>query len=281
MNSMNERSLITSISSISDKVGELRTWYTVDSDDFRHLPNYQGHPTRSTNTCPHPENELSLEFLSGLEGFRNWMASHEYAVTLFLITDLLENKRFCELFQSLLEAFGERLTVGCHGHTHRSWSAWGEDVDGFASMLTSSTALLKDRAGASFRPYFRAPNGYIAPWMAQVLADHGYVVDSSVNPSWLTRHKTGGSSWKAVKGAMFDAAILERPWNTRFGLPVNGPALFRFPLSLIAKKAWKVRPKPLGLDEIDGVGDTRVALVTLYCHVLDFAKNGGAWRPPE
>ena len=259
----------------------MRTWYTVDSDDFRHLPCYQGHPVRSTKDCPHPGNELSPEFLLGLEGFRHWMERHEHAVTLFLITDLLENSMFYELFRDLLDAFGQRLTIGCHGHTHRSWSAWGEDVEGFGAMLATSTALLKEHAGTSFRPYFRAPNGYIAPWMAQVLSKHGYLVDSSVNPSRITRYKTSGFSWKAVNDAMIDAAVLERPWKTRFGLPVNGPALFRFPLSLIAKKPWKVRPKPLSSDEIDVVGDERTPLVTLYCHVLDFARNGGAWRPPE
>ena len=259
----------------------MRTWYTIDSDDFRHLPQYQGHPTRSNKKYPHQKNELSPEFLLGLEGFHDWMASHDYAITLFLVSDLLENGTFCKLFQELLTKFGERLTVGCHGHTHRSWSAWGEDRDGFAAMLASSTALLKQSAGPSFRPFFRAPNGYIAPWMAPILADHGYTVDSSVNPSWLVRHKTGGTSWKAVNGAIFDAAIIERAWKTRFGLPVTGPALFRFPLSLIAKKAWTTRPKPLKGDEIFEVESPRVAIVTLYCHVLDFAKKGGLWRPPE
>ncbi len=259
----------------------MRTWYTVDSDDFRHLPQYQGHPTRSKKQLLNSNSELSPEFLLGVEGFRNWMASHDYAVTLFLISDLLENDTFCSLFDGLLVTFGERLTVGCHGHSHRSWSAWGEDIDGFGAMLTTSTALIQQAAGPSFRPFFRAPNGYVAPWMAQVLADHGYTVDSSVNPSWLVRHKTGGNSWKSVTSAMFLAGVLERPWSTRLGLPVTGPALFRFPLSLIAKKAWKNAPRPLREDEVFEVSNRRVNLVTLYCHLLDFAKEAGTWRPPQ
>ena len=93
----------------------MKTWYTVDSDDFRHLPQYQGHPTRSKKQLLHSNSELSPEFLLGVEGFRNWMASHDYAVTLFLISDLLENDTFCSLFDDLLVTFGERLTVGCHG----------------------------------------------------------------------------------------------------------------------------------------------------------------------
>jgi hypothetical protein len=209
------------------------------------------------------------------------MGRHDHAVTLFLISDLLENDKFSSLLEGLLNTFGERLTVGCHGHSHRSWSAWGEDVEGFSAMLTTSTALLQQSAGSSFRPFFRAPNGYIAPWMAQVLAEHGYTVDSSVNPSWLVRYKTGGSSWKSVNSAMVQAGMVERPWKTRFGLPVTGPALFRFPLSLIAKRAWTAAPLPLKQDEVFEVSNHRTNLVTLYCHILDFAKEAGAWTPPE
>ena len=259
----------------------MRTWYTVDSDDFRHLPQYQGHPTRSKKQTLHSNTELSAEFLLGVEGFRSWMGRHDHAVTLFLISDLLENDKFSSLLEGLLTTFGERLTVGCHGHSHRSWSAWGEDVEGFSAMLTTSTALLQQSAGSSFRPFFRAPNGYIAPWMAQVLAEHGYTVDSSVNPSWLVRYKTGGSSWKSVNSAMVQAGMVERPWKTRFGLPVTGPALFRFPLSLIAKRAWTAAPLPLKQDEVFEVSNHRTNLVTLYCHILDFAKEAGAWTPPE
>ena len=229
----------------------------------------------------HSNTELSAEFLLGVEGFRSWMGRHDHAVTLFLISDLLENDKFSSLLEGLLNTFGERLTVGCHGHSHRSWSAWGEDVEGFSAMLTTSTALLQQSAGSSFRPFFRAPNGYIAPWMAQVLVEHGYTVDSSVNPSWLVRHKTGGNSWKSVNSAMVQAGMVERPWKTRFGLPVTGPALFRFPLSLIAKRAWTAAPLPLKQDEVFEVSNHRTDLVTLYCHILDFAKEGGAWTPPQ
>ena len=71
------------------------------------------------------------------------MASHQGAVTLFVITDLLENSDFASTLQHALEAFSDRLTVGCLGHTHRSWSAWGEDVEGFRTMLQTSTTSLK------------------------------------------------------------------------------------------------------------------------------------------
>ena len=69
--------------------------------------------------------------------------------------------------------------------------------------------------------------------------------------------------------------------NRKNRKPVTGPALFRFPLSLIAKKAWKNAPRPLREDEVFEVSNRRVNLVTLYCHLLDFAKEAGTWRPPQ
>lgn len=256
------------------------TWMTVDTDDLKHLPKHQGHPTRSTQPFTEPSDELSLDFQQGWAGFVDWMASHQGLVTLFVITDLLENPMFANALQQALQSFPDRLTVGCHGHTHRSWSAWGEDIQGFRTMLQTSTALLKTHAGPAFRPYFRAPNGYIATWMAAVLAEAGYLVDSSVNPSWLVKSKAGGSTWKGIVDAMDDAGVVERSWLTRRTLPVNGPALFKFPLSLNAKPAWRRAPPLLTTSELALVEDPKQAITTLYCHVLDFARNNGTWRPP-
>ena len=256
------------------------TWMTVDTDDLRHLPKHQGHPTRSTDPFKGPSDRLSPEFQEGWAGFVRWMASHRGAVTLFVITDLLENPAFADLLGQAMEAFPDRLTVACHGHTHRSWSAWGEDVEGFRTMLQTSTGLLKSHAGPAFRPYFRAPNGYVAPWMAPVLAEAGYVVDTSVNPSWLVKSKAGGAAWKSVVDAMENAGLTERPGLTRRTLPVNGPALFKFPLSLNAKAAWKRAPPLLTADELAHVEDPSQTITTLYCHVLDFARHDGAWQPP-
>ena len=135
------------------------TWMTVDADDLRHLPQHQGHPTRSTVPFKGRSDQPSEAFRSGWEGFVRWMGSHDGAVTLFVISDALEEHAFCEMLTEALNAFPDRLTVGCHGHTHRSWSAWGPDPDGFQNMLETSTELLRRVAGAAFRPYFRAPNG--------------------------------------------------------------------------------------------------------------------------
>ena len=257
-----------------------RTWLTVDFDDLRHVPSAQGHPTRSKR--PVAGKQLSEPYTSAMKSFEAWLDTTTHAVTLFVIADLFESDEFSEWFSALLAKHGERLTVGCHGLTHRSWSAWPEDHNGFETSLKRATAVLKEKAGGHFRPWFRAPAGYIAPWMAATLAAQGYAVDSSVNPSWLVRKKAGkGNSWADVNDAMAQNGVLERPWATRFSLPVNGPALTMFPLSVIAKGAWKKAPSILTSGELDAaVPDSTQPLVTLYWHVLDHARNKATWTPP-
>ena len=256
------------------------TWMTVDADDLRHLPRHQGHPTRSTVPFKGRSDQPSEAFRSGWEGFVRWMGSHDGAVTLFVISDALEEHAFCEMLTEALNAFPDRLTVGCHGHTHRSWSAWDADPDGFQNMLETSTELLRRVAGAAFRPYFRAPNGYVAAWMAPVLVQQGFRVDSSINPSWLVKSKAGGARWSDVSHAMAEAGLIERHWLTRLTLPVNGPALFRFPLSLVARRAWKKTPPLLRAAHLNSVEDPQSSITTVYCHVLDFARNNGTRVPP-
>ena len=253
---------------------------TLDTDDLRHLPIHQGHPTRSKAPFEGPKEHLSKPFTVGWNRFLDWMEDFDGAVTLFVISDLLEEKEFPRLLGEALERFPQQLTVGCHGHTHRSWSAWEEDIDGFQAMLQRSTEVLENHAGDAFRPYFRAPNGYIAPWMASVLAEEGYLVDSSVNPSWLVKSKSGGKGWRAVEKAMADVGVVERSWLTRFTLPVNGPALFRFPLSINARRAWKRVPPLLRPNQLSLVENSDEAIITVYCHVLDFARDKGSWTPP-
>ena len=258
----------------------MNAWITIDTDDLRHLPRYQGHPTRSKHTAPTNTDDLSEDFQRGLEGFKRWMESHGHGVTLFVITDLFECESFRVSFKELLTLFGNRMTVGCHGHSHRSWSAWPQDDEGFSSMLQTSTVLLKKYAGSAFRPWFRAPNGYVAPWMAEVLARHEYTVDSSINPSWVVKSKSGkGTSWSQVSRAMDKAGLIEREWLTKWTFPVNGPALFRFPLSLIAQRAWRTLPEIMNPEQLNRLVPSRQKVVTVYCHLLDFARHSGAWQP--
>ena len=174
------------------------------------------------------------------------MESNEIAVTIFIIADQCENKEFVSTIHDLETVFGERITIGCHGLTHRSWSAWPEDSQRFSEDLEQATSILKQHFPDSFRPWFRAPAGYISDWMAPILSQQGYTVDTSVNPSWLVSKKARPSRLMVIK-SMESHGILERQWKTRFSLPTCGPAQHIMGLRWNARQAWKGLEKPLGV----------------------------------
>lgn len=225
---------------------------------------------------------LSEQFLQGMHGFTSWLDTNEYPVTLFVIGDLFLSEKFTKWFSHIIERYRERLTVGCHGWRHKSWSAWSEDKEGFSTDLAKATEIISKHAGDLFRPWFRAPGGYMSPWMAPVLAEQGYVLDSSVNPSWLVQRKAGkGNSWSDVETALAQSGIVSRPWKTYYSLPINGPALSLFPLSLIAKRGWKKSPQPFTVDELQKqLTSSKTVVTTLYWHLLDHARKNQKWVPP-
>jgi hypothetical protein len=263
------------------------TWLTVDFDDERHVPRFSGHPTRSKHEQAHIEEaelnkQLSEPFKTGMMGFEEWLGTNSHPVTLFVIADLFMSEEFNQWFSHLLKIYPERLTVGCHGLNHRSWSAWPEDKNGFSQALQQATQILRKMAGDAYRPWFRAPGGYMAPWMAPVLAEHGYTVDSSINPSWLVKRKAGkGNTWADVARALEESNVLSRPWKTSLSLPINGPALSLFPLSILARWTWKRAPPSITKDEIEqAVDEPKAEVTTLYWHLLDHAREKGTWMPP-
>ena len=113
-----------------------KTWLTVDCDDFRHIPKHQGHPTRSKKQID--SNQLSEQFAAGIVGFEKWFDSHNSPITLFVIADSLQNEEFRNWLVKLISSYPKRITIGCHGLTHRSWSAWPKDVDGFKTAITQA-----------------------------------------------------------------------------------------------------------------------------------------------
>ena len=144
----------------------------------------------------------------------------------------------------------------------------------FAPMLIKDGHAVKihDFAKEAYRPWFRAPAGYIAPWMAPVIAKVGFEIDSSVNPSWLVRKKAGPwKDWKAVEKALKDSGIISKPWLTKYSLPTCGPALSIPFLRWNAKRVWK----KLGPFVLPEESET-----TIYWHILDHGRNNGDWKPP-
>lgn len=265
------------------KLSDAHLWITVDSDDFRHLPKFQGHPVRSKAILPerYGSTNPSDELKAGMNGFRKWILDGGKA-TLFVIADQLDSMEFKEWLLELIET--GRINLGVHGNTHRSWSAWPEDRQKFASELSIANEKIKNFAQEAWRPWFRAPAGYIAPWMAEVLKEQGFKVDSSVNKSRLLLSKTGvARSWLAVEKEMQKHGVIEREWLTSnllgLSLPACGPALHMKSIGWLSKRAWrKCKNMPIAEDKIIENAEKRV--VTVYWHLLDHAKKNGKWTPP-
>ena len=256
------------------------TWLTVDCDDIRHIPKHHGHPTRTKS--PIQSNCLSADFKQGMQGFETWLSSHDKPVTLFVIADSLESQEFRDWLSDLIKNFTDRITIGSHGLDHKSWSAWPENSDLFRDSIKQAILLISDFAKSNFRPWFRAPAGYMAPWMAQPLVDCRITVDSSINDTLLTKSKSGkGNTWQQVRDACQQVELVEREWLTKWKLPVNGPALSKFPLSVIAKSAWKNLPSILKPNDVtEFLENENKQITTVYWHILDHSRKNGNWQPP-
>jgi hypothetical protein len=95
-------------------------WLTVDSDDIRHTPKFQGHPTRSKGVA---HKGTSNEMKDAMNAFRNWLDRTQVTLTIFVIADQLDDDVFSEWLADLLQNHPQ-VTIGCHGLTHRCWSAF-------------------------------------------------------------------------------------------------------------------------------------------------------------
>lgn len=223
-----------------------------------------------------PPSESSAELLEATDAFIAWLATHDLPVTLFLIAEQLD----CDAFRAKIEGIRDRVTIGCHGWSHRCWSAWPVDVAGFSEMLNAARDRISTFAGSSWVPWYRAPGGYIAPWMAGPLAAAGFRLDSSVNPSaWVARKAGPARDWAKVDAAMARSGLVERAWATSWFGPACGPALSLFPFSLFAPRIWRRATRGLPVTKAD-VEDPNVTVIALYWHLLDHGRKNGAWRPP-
>lgn len=293
------------------------SWLSLDTDDLCHLPSQHGHPTRSRSGGKSRETSgeseggpaergeiggagrekvgvkrayrMSEQLQSAWTGFREWRlnAGQAIPVTLFVVAEQTTCPRFMSEMMDLLQ-IDTTILVGCHGLDHRCWSAWRPDPQGFQTAMESADGMLAAAFGPRYRRWFRAPGGYIAPWMAAPLATAGFVLDSSVNPSWLVRRKSGQrvdsrgfNGWGAVTQAIRSAGLIEREWaisSAASRLPLNGPALHLFPLSLLSRRYW-CRISQTWATENELL-DPQQDVCTYYWHILDHRRRNGRWVPP-
>ena len=257
-------------------------WLSLDTDDTCHHPKRYGHPTRTKKGSTNLPYRMSESLEVGWDGFMKWRngAGKGLPVTLFVIAEQLDDERFATRLRTLLQS-DDLVTIGTHGNRHRCWSAWPEDKAAFHHDLSISISRLFTFAGEQFRPWFRAPGGYIAPWMVDVLSREGIILDSSVNNSFLTRKKAGRQKdWGAVKIMLFRKGIVERQWKIWAGIPITGPAL-RIPiLRIIAARRWRKITQNTSCAPERVILDQNYLIDSLYWHLLDHERDGGKWVPP-
>ena len=265
-------------------------WLTIDSDDVFHHPKFQGHPKRSKKK--YSKNVMSSRMEKSIECFEKWhLENIQVPLTLFIIGQQLECKKFNKKMKDLIlnsKKNGGKITIGCHGYLHRCWSAFKPDKNGFKNDLELAKKIIIKFGGDLWRPWFRAPGGYIAPWMAEVLKDAGFKLDSSINPTKLLSIKSGFANqklkfngWKSVHLAMEKSGIIEREWLTTFfpALPTCGPALHIPVLKYLAINKWKKISNTKFANENELLNNT-FKIITVYWHLLDHSKKNGAWVPP-
>jgi hypothetical protein len=264
-------------------------WFSVDSDDVHHHPSLSGHPTRSSISpwcLDLNSRSMSNALIESFHLLEEWWISRkeDELLTIFIIAEQLEDPKFVEAIQNL-KSSRSGLTIGVHGLKHICWSAWGNCSDDFDKSLKKSIALIRNVAGETFRPWFRAPGGYIAPWMIPILKDHGIVLDSSINPVKLMKRKTGRdengkiNGWKNLIHEFNKKGIVEREWLVSNGMPTNGPALHIPLLRTHSKWVWKRKLSGSRCVNENELLDPNISVNSIYWHVLDHGRKGG-WTPP-
>ena len=259
-----------------------RTWLTVDTDDAHHRPWRQGHPTRSKDPDgQRTARQPSDAWIEAIGRFGDWVQQTGHAVTVFVIQDQLDQPHARKALLDLAARGGPLLTFASHGTSHRAWGAWPEDAAGLTAEVKRSFSANAEAFGEQARPWFRAPSGYVAPWMAEALAQAGVTVDSSVNPSRLVRRKAGPTRrWSDVMDAMSRANVVERSWHLHRGWPVCGPALHLPGLAGRARRAWQKLPPVLDATEVRSAVEGRDDVTTVYWHMTDHVRRKGRWEPP-
>ena len=268
----------------------LPVWLTIDSDDIFHHPKFQGHPTRSKKQIKN--NSMSEQMKFSFEKLNKWHEKNiDLPITIFLIGEQLECNNFKHSLENLIKNnknWGGKITIGCHGYKHRCWSAFGPDQEGFRKDLQNAKKIIIRNFKKLWRPWFRAPGGYIAPWMANVLKLENFELDSSINPTRFLSIKSGKSEkgfgfngWDSVDKAINEVEIVERPWLTTFfpAFPACGPALHIPILKIFASSTWKKYTNHRIATD-DEIVNKDLKITTVYWHLLDFHKNNGKWVPP-
>ena len=198
---------------------------TVDVEEFYHGVDFD------TVLGPDSAARLPSRVVAQTERLLDQLEARGARGTFFTLG--LVAQRFPRLIRSIV-ARGHELA--CHGWDHRCVYDLG--AEGFRQDLRRAKHALEAAAGRAVRGY-RAPNYSIrrdTPWAFEILADEGFVYDSSVHPIVHDRygfpdaprflHRVGDSHgiWEVPVGTA-------RAFGTN--LPVGGGFFRLFPTALL------------------------------------------------
>ena len=219
--------------------GEIINALTIDVEDYFHVTAFEGDVSRAKWHCYPQRVERNTHKILEILDEANTRATFYFVGW---IADAYP--------QLVREIFDLGHEIGSHSYWHRL--IYDLTPAEFRSDLRRSKQLLEDLVGSSIDA-FRAPSFSITEkslWSLDILAEEGFVTDSSVFPIYHDRYGIHNAPTQVHKIQTDSGDLLEFPPSVvkrmRFNLPVSGGGYFRlYPLSWTLK--W--------LDEINENGD--------------------------
>jgi polysaccharide deacetylase family protein (PEP-CTERM system associated) len=206
--------------------------FTVDVEDYYQVEAFSGHvprsawPTFETRVVESTRRILRLLGENGVRG------------TFYVLGCVARQHPGL-----VREIQSEGHEIGCHGYSHQS--LYRLTPDEFRDDLLLATEVLSDLAGERMTT-FRAPNFSIRQdtlWGLEILADAGYLIDSSIFPVVHDRYGIPGAERaphlrKAGRGSIweFPPSVYRSPVGN---VPVGGGGYFR--LLPYAATEWCLR----------------------------------------
>jgi polysaccharide deacetylase family protein (PEP-CTERM system associated) len=211
----------------------IRNALTVDVEDYFHVSAFAG----SINRNNWDSHSLRVEKNTGrlLELFDQ----HGVKATFFVLGWLAE--RVPGLVREIADQGHE---VGCHGYSHRL--VYEQKPEEFREETLRSKSMLEDTVQAPVRGY-RAASFSITDasrWALDILAEAGFVYDSSIFPVHHDRYGIpGASQYPYLLQTPAGQPLAEFPLSTveifGFRLPMAGGGYFRFYPYLLTKAGLK------------------------------------------
>ncbi len=190
---------------------------TIDVEDYYHVSAFEGVVERGD------WDKYPSRVVSNTQRLLRLLEERGLHATFFVLGWVAE--RFTDLVRSIAEAGHE---IGCHSYWHGL--VYRMSPEEFRADLRQARKLIEDAAGAPVTAY-RAPSFSITReslWAFDILADEGFVHDSSVHPIWHDRygipdaertpHRIGRGLWEFPPSVLRVAGM---------NLPVSGGGYFR------------------------------------------------------